>query len=118
MRFGLEINPYFAGPNGNPWDAVKAAAQVADESGFYSLWLYDHLLYEGGYPDIPIRGRLSNASPRWGDRRDNLADSKLGQLVIGIPYRDPALVAKMATTLDQISHGLDNPGCRRGLAQA
>jgi F420-dependent oxidoreductase-like protein len=30
---------------------------------------------------------------------------KLGQLVLGVPYRNPALVAKMATTLDVISHG-------------
>src|SRR5437763_607611 len=54
MQFGLQLNPYSAGPTGNPWDAVAQAAQFADESAFDSLWLYDHFLYEGGYPGHPV----------------------------------------------------------------
>ena len=30
---------------------------------------------------------------------------RLGQLVLGMPYRNPALMTKMATTLDHISNG-------------
>lgn len=105
MRFGLQINPYFAGPTGNPWDAVKAAAQVADESGFDSLWLYDHLLYEGGYSGHPYPEPVLECFTTLGAVAAITSRIKLGQLVIGIPYRNPALVAKMATTLDQISHG-------------
>src|SRR5436305_125125 len=53
MRFGLQINPYFAGATGNAWDAVERAALYADGSALDSLWLYDHFLYEGGYSGHP-----------------------------------------------------------------
>ena len=54
MQFGLQVNPYFAGATGNPWDAVTGAAQALDASAFDSLWLYDHFLYEGGYSGHPV----------------------------------------------------------------
>jgi hypothetical protein len=53
MRFGLQINPYVAGPDGNPWELVARCASALDESAFDSLWVYDHFLYEGGYPGHP-----------------------------------------------------------------
>ena len=53
MQFGLQINPYLNGPTGNPWDSVERIARVTDDSAFDSLWVYDHFLYEGGYPGHP-----------------------------------------------------------------
>ena len=53
MRFGIQLNPYFTGSTGNPWDAVARASRAVDASAFDSLWLYDHLLYEGGYSGHP-----------------------------------------------------------------
>jgi len=105
VRFGLQVNPYFAGPTGNPWDAVKAAAQIADASTFDSLWLYDHLLYEGGYSGHPYPEPVLECFTALAAVAAVTQRIRLGQLVLGVPYRNPALVAKMATTLDQISHG-------------
>lgn len=105
MQFGLQVNPYFAGPTGNPWDAVVAAARAADESGFDSLWLYDHFLYEGGYSGHPYPEPAMECFTTLGAIAASTQRIRLGQLVLGVPYRNPALVAKMATTLDQISHG-------------
>lgn len=56
MRFGLQIDPYLAGPTSNPWDGVEQVPRGADESTFDSRWLYDHFLCEGGYsgPPFPV----------------------------------------------------------------
>lgn len=105
MQFGLQVNPYFAGSTGNPWDAVAKVARVADESSFDSLWLYDHFLYEGGYSGHPYPEPAMECFTTLGAIASITRRIRLGQLVLGIPYRNPALVTKMATTLDLISHG-------------
>src|SRR5579885_2166189 len=105
MRFGLQVNPYFAGPTGNPWDAVAKAALALDASRFDSLWLYDHLLYEGGYSGHPYPEPVLESFSTLSAIAAITNRIRLGQLVIGTPYRNPALLTKMATTLDLISHG-------------
>ena len=105
MRFGLQVNPYFAGPTGNPWDAVATAARTLDASNFDSLWLYDHLLYEGGYSGHPHPEPVLECFSTLNAIAAITSRIRLGQLVIGTPYRNPALLTKLATTLDVISHG-------------
>ena len=105
MQFGVQINPYYAGPTGTPWDAVARAASALDESGVDSLLLYDHVLYEGGYSVHPHPEPCMECFTTLGAIAATTRRIRLGQLVLGMPYRNPALTAKMATTLDQISHG-------------
>jgi probable F420-dependent oxidoreductase len=105
MRFGLQVNPYYYGATGNPWDLVGPIARVLDKSRFDSIWVYDHLLYEGGYAGHPDPEPVMECFTVLGAIAAITERLRLGQLVIGIPYRNPALTAKMATTLDQISHG-------------
>ena len=105
MQFGLQVNPYFDGPTGNAWDAVATAARALDESNFDSLWLYDHFLYEGGYSGHPYPEPVLECFSTLSAIAAITHRIRLGQLVLGVPYRNPALVAKMATTLDLISHG-------------
>ncbi len=117
MRFGLQINPYLAGPTGNPWDGVEQVARVADESAFDSLWLYDHFLYEGGYSGHPFPEPVLECFTTLGAIAASTRRIRLGQLVLGVPYRNPALVAKMATTLDLLSHGRSILGLGAGWHQ-
>src|SRR2546423_8720432 len=105
MRFGLQINPYLAGTTGNAWDGVERAARYADESSLDSLWLYDHFLYEGGYSGHPHPEPVLECFTTLGAIAAITRRIRLGQLVVGTPYRNPALLAKLATTLDTISHG-------------
>lgn len=105
MRFGVQINPYLDGPTGNAWDAVARVARAADASAFDSLWVYDHFLYEGGYPGHPYSEPVLECFTTLGAIAAITARIRLGQLVLGVPYRNPAAMAKMATTLDLISHG-------------
>ena len=105
MQFGLQINPYLDGPTGNPWDSVARVARATDASAFDSLWVYDHFLYEGGYSGHPYSEPVMECFTTLGAIAAVTERIRLGQLVLGVPYRNPAAMAKMATTLDLISHG-------------
>lgn len=117
MRFGLQVNPYFFGDTGNPWDLVAPVTKAADESLLDSIWVYDHFLYEGGYPGHPDPEPSMECFTILGAMAAITKRIRLGQLVLGIPYRNPALTAKMATTLDMISHGRSILGIGAGWHQ-
>ncbi len=83
------------------WDSLLAAGQRAEQVGFDTLWTWDHLYPIVGSSDGPMfEGWLTLAA--WAATTERV---RLGLMVGANPYRNPALVAKMATTLDHISHG-------------
>lgn len=83
------------------WAALRAAAVRADELGYDDLWTWDHLYPIVGSSDGPMfEGWLTLAA--WADATSR---ARLGLMVGANPFRNPALVAKMATTLDHISGG-------------
>ena len=83
------------------WLAMRDAAVRADELGYDSLWTWDHLYPIVGSSEGPIlEGWLTLAA--WAEATSH---AKLGLMVGANPFRNPALVAKMATTLDHISAG-------------
>ena len=73
----------------------------ADELGYDSLWAWDHLYPIVGDPHGPFyEGWLTITA--WAAATKRI---RVGLMVGANPYRNPALVAKMATTLDHISGG-------------
>ncbi|MEP7159257.1 MAG: LLM class flavin-dependent oxidoreductase [Chloroflexota bacterium] len=83
------------------WPAYEAAARRVDELGYEHLWAWDHLHAIFGEPQQDIfEGWLSLAA--WAKVTSKV---RLGLLVGAIPFRNPGLVAKLATTLDHISEG-------------
>ena len=85
------------------FDHTVAHALAADSSGFESLWVMDHFwqLPALGGPDEPIL----EAYTLLGALAARTEHVQLGTLVTGVTYRNPALLAKMVTTLDIISKG-------------
>ncbi len=92
---------------------VLTRARAAEAAGFDSLWLYDHL-YSPGLPDRPsLEG--------WTLAAYLLAQTttlRVGHLVLCNNFRHPALLAKMATTLDVVSEGRLELGMGSGSVEA
>jgi F420-dependent oxidoreductase-like protein len=76
---------------------------AAERGGFRSVWVMDHFwqLPALGGPDEPIL----EAYTLLGALAARTERVELGTLVTGVTYRNPALLAKMVTTLDVISKG-------------
>ncbi len=82
------------------FDGLLERATACEETGWHSIWLADHL-WARGLPDVDhleIWTALSALAAR-------TTRLRLGSLVLCNSYRNPALVAKMAASLDQISGG-------------
>jgi alkanesulfonate monooxygenase SsuD/methylene tetrahydromethanopterin reductase-like flavin-dependent oxidoreductase (luciferase family) len=80
--------------------ALLERARLVEALGFHSLWLYDHL-YGPGQPD-------RDSLEAWTAATYVLAATerlRVGHLVLDVHLRHPALLAKMATTLDVLSDG-------------
>jgi F420-dependent oxidoreductase-like protein len=103
--FGLQIPGFrHAGtPDIEMFDRTLDLALAAERGGFTSLWVMDHFwqLPPLGGPDEPIL----EAYTLLGALAARTQHVMLGTLVTGVTYRNPALVAKLVTTLDVISHG-------------
>ena len=109
MRVPITLDlhlPNFNYPGVGPdqiFDKLVEIAQTAESSGFSSVSLMDHLhqipavgpqenwMFEGNTMLAALAARTSTIT--------------LGTLVGGVTYRNPALLAKVTTTLDIISGG-------------
>jgi F420-dependent oxidoreductase-like protein len=83
------------------WPSFREAGIRAERVGFDSLWTWDHLYPIVGDHEGPMfEGYLALAA--WAEATER---ATVGLMVGANPFRNPALVAKMVTTLDHISNG-------------
>src|SRR3970040_1359055 len=84
------------------WPELRDMARAAEQAGFDSLWVGDHLLFRD--PDVPARGpweawsvlaALAGITER----------VELGPLVASVSFHNPAILAKKAAAIDEISGG-------------
>ena len=104
MKIGVMPSLAENGVNGKTprWSEIREMAQAAEEVGCDSFWLADHLIYH--FPDKEEQGCwegftfLSAVAA-------TTSRITLGPLVACTSFRNPALLAKMADSLDEISGG-------------
>jgi F420-dependent oxidoreductase-like protein len=95
MRFG------FWPASGQSWQEILGAAQHAAATGWDGVWFADHFMPFSGDVEGPMHecwtvlAGLAAAVPR----------VRLGSMVTGNTYRNPAVLAKQAATVDHISGG-------------
>jgi len=83
------------------WAAFEAAARRVDALGYEHLWTWDHLYAIFGDPYQAIwEGHTTLAAWAMVTRK-----VRLGLMVGANTFRNPGLVAKMATNLDRMSEG-------------
>src|SRR5512141_1434166 len=103
--FGLPLPNYtFPGtPTAQLFDRIVEQARTAEANGFSLVTVMDHLYQIGGVgPETdPMLEGWSVLSALARETRT----VRLGTLVTGVTYRNPAMLAKMVTTLDVVSGG-------------
>ena len=94
MRTGVVILP------DQPWPDLRARWREAEALGFSTAWTYDHLSWRS-LRDGPWLGTM----PLLGAVAEATSVIRFGTLVTSPNFRHPALLAKDAMTLDQLSNG-------------
>ena len=100
MKFGAQVTCYR-----NTWDEIRNVAEALDAGPWDSIWFADHFL--------PPPGRTKEEEHLAAHEGFTVAAAvagftrrlRVGHLVLGNTYRNPSLTAKMAGTVDHISHG-------------
>ena len=90
------------GPGATSWPRLRDLARHAEAGGLDSLWVYDHLIFRmPGEPEDGIHEAWTvlSAIAAVTER------TELGTIVLGTGFRPPALLAKMAATLDEVAGG-------------
>jgi alkanesulfonate monooxygenase SsuD/methylene tetrahydromethanopterin reductase-like flavin-dependent oxidoreductase (luciferase family) len=98
-KVGVFINP----PASVSADAIVRQARAADRQGFDSVWLGDHLIDYRGEPFIPDGPPDSfTVATAIGALTERI---RLAWGMLNPSFRNPAHLAKMLATLDQLTHG-------------
>jgi alkanesulfonate monooxygenase SsuD/methylene tetrahydromethanopterin reductase-like flavin-dependent oxidoreductase (luciferase family) len=84
------------------WQEVAAIARAAEESKLDSIWMGDHLLYRGG--GRPERGPW-DAWTQLAALAVLTSRVRLGPLVAATAFHPPGAIARMAASIDEVSHG-------------
>ena len=104
MRIGLVLPIADEdGPDGQApaYPEIRALARAAEAGGLDSVWVFDHVLFQfdgvttGIHECWTILSALAEAT----------SQVQLGSIVMCTSFRNPALLAKMAATLDHVSDG-------------
>lgn len=98
MKFGSQIPG-----NQTTWEEMRAVARTMDQGRWDSAWTFDHFV-----PPLAFMDESGDCLEGWmtlaaiGEATSRL---KLGTIVSGNTYRNPALLAKMVATLDVTTNG-------------
>ncbi len=115
MRFGLFIPQGWrldlvGIPTAQHWPLMSELAAHADDSGWDSVWVYDHF----HTVPVPTDEATHEAWSLMAALAATTSRVKLGQMCTAMSYRNPAYLAKIAATVDAISGGRTQMGIGGG----
>jgi F420-dependent oxidoreductase-like protein len=96
LRFGIQLQA-----QRTPWVDFARGLQTVEELGFDTVWTFDHLLPPSGPDDGPALETLTTLAAM----ATLTTRARIGVLVNGVLYRDPATLAKSSALVDEISGG-------------
>jgi probable F420-dependent oxidoreductase len=103
IKFGIYMPVLETDAN---WESNRDTTLLAEKLGFDSVWGCDHpgdaRLIEDQWDALPDSMEIMTTLSALASITSKV---RLGTCVLSIPYRAPAILAKMATTLDLISNG-------------
>ena len=106
MKLGIELPQEWHKDRKSPIEAYETMTHVAQEAerlGFNSVWLFDHL--QSPAAPQPTEQMIFECWTSTAAVARDTKEIRIGQLVTNTNFRHPALVAKMASTVDVLSHG-------------
>ncbi|MBA3739748.1 MAG: TIGR03560 family F420-dependent LLM class oxidoreductase [Chloroflexi bacterium] len=112
MLLGVSLRPQYS-----DWESMREAAVTADELGFDWLLTSDHLIASENHRPDPD-GSIFEAWQLVAAWAAITRRVQIGVMVSSVTLRHPALLAKMAVTLDHISGGRAISGIGAGWFQA
>ncbi|GJJ20845.1 LLM class flavin-dependent oxidoreductase [Mycolicibacterium mageritense] len=98
--FGLAVENFTSAQKTPRIDELLTTARRAEQLGFTSLWAWDHL-FLGSRQPFPQLEALTTLAVL----ASHTSTITLGTGVLVLPIRDPALLAKTAATIQEISNG-------------
>ena len=104
-----------AGPHDLPLDELRAFWRKMDQSGVEWISVGDHFYPP---PPLPDTGPYYESVSLLSAMAVETEHARLGSLVFGAPYRNPAALAKAFTTIDHLSHGRLEIGLGAGWHEA
>jgi F420-dependent oxidoreductase-like protein len=98
MRFSIWPSPT------RSWDEIHEIAAHCEQTGWDGVYFADHFMPNGPGPE-PLDGNTLECWSVMAALAASVPRLRLAPLVTSVTYRHPAVLAKIAAAVDQVSHG-------------